>query len=155
MLQPAQKISENRHNLPLYGILAVMVLCVLLVVASVLTGTGKVRGSIGIPVVERSITFHSDAQGGFRVVDADTSQDIKRFAKGEGAFIRSSIRSMSLNRRAHRIQHDLPYRLAKTEQGRLSLIDPETGQFITVNAFGPVAARSYASLLPSQTKKEG
>jgi len=150
-----KSLKPSRHAMPFYGILAVVVFCLALVTASVLTGKGRVRGSVGTPVIERSIAFKSTANGGFSVFDPVTGDAIKTYTLGEGAFIRSSIRSMSLNRSSNGVAQNLPYKLAKTAKGKLSLIDPETEHFIVLNAFGAVASDSYNALLTRQTEKEG
>lgn len=143
------------HKVPLYGALSVVVLTVFLVGVSALTGKGTVGRTIGEPAIERSISFKTEAAGGFSVLDADTSEKIHSFGLGEGAFIRSSIRSMSLNRTSKRVQQNLPYRLVRTAEGKLSLIDPQTSHFIKLNAFGAVATTSFSQLLPDAAAGSG
>ncbi len=141
------------HKLPLYGALAVVIFALIMVTGSLATGSGKVARTIGMPVVERELVFRDDAAGVVSVLDAHSRQIIAQFGVGEGAFVRMSVRSMSLNRISHKVRQDLPYRLVRTASGKLSFIDPVTGHFIKLNAFGSVAISSFSHLLPDHSEK--
>lgn len=155
MTQHHQNEITGIHKVPLYGALAVVVLSVVLVLFSVATGKGTVGRTIGEPVMERTISFKTEPSGGFSVLDTDTSEKIQSFGLGEGAFIRSSIRSMSLNRTSKNVRQDLPYQLVQTAEGKLSLVDPETQHFIKLNAFGAVAMTSFSQLLADASAGSG
>lgn len=139
------------HRLPLFGALAVVVFAIIAVSGAVLTGSGKVQRTIGDPVVDRTITFRNDADGFVSVLDADTRETIASFGIGEGAFVRMSVRSMTLKRKSKGVRYDLPYRLVRTAEGKLSMIDPATGHFIKLNAFGSVAMSSFLKFLPDHS----
>jgi putative photosynthetic complex assembly protein len=141
------------HKVPLYAALGVVVLSLVLVTTAVLTGKGRVERTIGQPALERSIRFKSEAAGHFSVIDAATNEKIQSYGSGEGAFIRTSIRSMTLNRTSKHVPPELPYRLIKSVDGSLILVDPETDHSIKLNAFGQVALTSFSQLFaddPSQ-----
>ncbi|MEM6834000.1 MAG: photosynthetic complex assembly protein PuhC [Sphingomonadales bacterium] len=143
------------HAAPLYGALGVVVIALILVTGTVLSGKKPAQSSAAEPAIERSIRFEAEAGGSFRAIDADTQVAIRSYGLGEGTFIRTSIRSMTRNRMSHRVAGHLPYRLVATEDGKLSLIDPETGMVIGLSAFGQVASNSFAALLPVDETQEG
>ncbi len=140
------------HRLPLYGAAAVVVFAVVAVLGSHVTDMGKVERSLGVPIADRSISFRNEANGAVTVLDADTQEEITQFGVGEGTFVRMSVRSMSLNRKSKRVSYNLPYRLVRTEAGKLSIVDPETGHFIKLNAFGSIALSSFSKILPETTE---
>lgn len=141
------------HRLPLYGALAVVLFALVVVAGALVTDSGKVGRTIGEPVAERTIGFRDEAGGIVSVFDADTQQTLGRFGVGEGAFVRMSVRSMTLKRISKRVSHELPYRLVRTAEGKLSFIDPATGHFIKLNAFGSVAISSFSQFLPDHSEK--
>lgn len=141
------------HKLPLFGALGVVLFSLTLVTVAVVTDSGRVERQIGNPVAERSITFRNESAGVVSVLDAETRETIGKFGIGEGAFVRMSVRSMTLNRTSKRVRHDLPYRLVQTSEGRLSIVDPATGHFIKLNAFGSVAMSSFSKFLPDHSEK--
>lgn len=140
------------HKVPLYGALGVVVLSIVLICFAVVTGKGQVGRTIGKPAVERAISFRTNATGEFSVLDAETAETLGSFGTGAGAFIRMSVRSMTLNRTSKGIPYDLPYRLVRTADGKMSFIDPETGHFIKLNAFGSVAMTSFSQFLPNPSE---
>ncbi len=153
MNQPRRDQITGIHKLPLFGALAVVLLAIVTVVGSVSTGAGTVGRTIGVPVAERMIGFRDEAGGVVAVFDAETNETIGSFGVGEGAFLRMAVRSMTFQRTSKRIRYDLPYRLTRTDSGKMSFIDPQTGHFIKLNAFGPVAISSFSALLPDHSKQ--
>ena len=143
------------HAAPLYGALGVVVIALILVTGTVLSGKKPAQSSAAEPAIERSIRIEAEAGGSFRAIDADTQVAIRSYGLGEGTFIRTSIRSMTRNRMSHRVAGHLPYRLVASEDGKLSLIDPETGMVIGLSAFGQGASNSFAALLPVDETQEG
>ncbi|MEM7570824.1 MAG: photosynthetic complex assembly protein PuhC [Pseudomonadota bacterium] len=139
---------SGHHRWPLIGALCVIVFTVGIVAMSVATQRGQVHGSVGETRDERMITFRMEEAGAFSVIDANSEEAIGHYDVGEGAFIRSSIRSLSLNRTAQGVDYTLPYRLVRAVNGHVSLVDPHTGHFIKLNSFGPVAVNSFTPFLP-------
>lgn len=154
MTQPkSQNEITGIHKVPLYGALAVVVFSLICVLGAVVTQSGQVGRTIGEPVLERTIAFRNDPSGVVTVLDANTQEALVQFGIGEGAFVRMSVRSMTLQRASQRVDHKLPYRLVQTAKGKLSFVDPETGHFIKLNAFGAVAMSSFSQLLPGHSEK--
>ncbi|MDJ0614925.1 MAG: photosynthetic complex assembly protein PuhC [Rhizobiaceae bacterium] len=151
-----QPTSEIRgiHRLPLYGALAVVILALLLVIGSVISD-GPVAKNLGESIEERSLYILDEQNGELAVYDARTKQSLGRFLRGEGAFVRISMRSLVRMRRLKEIDLNLPFKLVKSENGDLRITDPASGEDIRVNAFGPIAIESFAKFLPSNHSEEG
>ncbi|MEL6750573.1 MAG: photosynthetic complex assembly protein PuhC [Pseudomonadota bacterium] len=143
---------EGIHKLPLFGALGVAVLALVVVAQAQVSGKGKVERSMGEVAESRSLIFR-DAPGGKVVVrDAQTGAVLARYGRGEGAFIRQSMRAMSHKRNQWSVENGQPYSLVRTTANKLVINDPVTGQFITLNAFGKVATSGYAALLRAGTE---
>ncbi|MEM8749459.1 MAG: photosynthetic complex assembly protein PuhC [Pseudomonadota bacterium] len=138
---------EGIHKLPLFGALAVVVLTVVVVIGAMQTDTGRVTRTIGEPIAERELLFRDGPKGTVIVRDAETKAVIATYGRGEGAFIRQSMRALSYNRTHYATERGQPYRLVKTAAGKLSIVDPVTGKFIKLNAFGAVAMEGFSALL--------
>ena len=145
------------HRLPVLGALGVVVLTLVLVVSSALTEGGRVRKDMGIASAERDLLFRDGKAGAIIVRDAKSREKLAEFGKGEGAFIRISMRAMTHARRTHSVPLDMPYRLVRNTQNHLSIFDPQTGEFIKLVAFGQVAKDSFSRFLeePVHTSAKG
>jgi putative photosynthetic complex assembly protein len=66
---------------------------------------------------------------------------------GEGGFIRGVLRSLARARNAQGIGSDHPFVLKQQATGTLLLEDPETGQRIDLQAFGPTNIGSFRTIL--------
>ena len=71
-------------------------------------------------------------------------------AMGEGGFIRSAVRGLARERRRRGLGPESPFELVRWSDGRISLLDPETGRSIEVDAFGPDNARPFLELLEAR-----
>ena len=145
----AQQPSERRnsHRLPLLAALAVVVLSLVVTVSTHFTGHGKVTRTIGVAAQERMIYFRDGRDGTVIVSDAQSRKVIARFGRGEGAFVRQSMRALSHNRLQQGVEKGQYYQLVQTAKGKLSIVDPVTGRFIKLNAFGKVAMDGFSQLL--------
>jgi putative photosynthetic complex assembly protein len=107
------------------------------------------------PVVQERMFSVSDFPGGVvELRDAETRELIARYDIGEGAFVRTSLRSLADAR--HRVApgDQSPFRLELRESGRLRLIDPVTEQVLELWAFGHDNALAYEVLLPGNTDSQ-
>jgi len=141
---------EGIHKLPLFGALGVAALTLFVVGGAQLSDAGKVTRTIGTPVNERALLFRDGRNGSVIVRDAEDKEIVARFGKGQGAFIRQSIRALSHGRQQRKMEKGQAYKLVQTETGKLSIIDPVTGKFIKLNAFGKVAMTGFLSLLEAK-----
>ena len=101
------------------------------------------------PVISERMFSVADLPGGrVEVRDADSGELLRDYGLGEGAFVRTSLRSLADAR--HRIDpgNTSPFRLEQRASGRLRLIDPITGQVLELWAFGHSNAEAYLELLP-------
>jgi putative photosynthetic complex assembly protein len=107
------------------------------------------------PIVQERMFSVADLPGGLvELRDADSGELLKRYDIGEGAFVRTSLRSLADAR--HRIEpgNTSPFRLEQRESGRLRLIDPVTGQVLELWAFGHSNAEAYLELLPQTNESQ-
>ena len=141
------------HKWPLYGALGVVVFTFLIVLASVLMKNEPVNMAKAETVTHRDLFFRDGEQGKVLVYDANTKKRLGSFDKGEGAFVRISMRAMAHHRKQREIDLRLPYRLIKLSDGNMKVIDPQSGHGIRLNAFGAVAVDSFAKFLNNQTGK--
>ena len=140
--------------MPLYGALAVALLAMVLVVASVIV-KGPVTTSPQDISQERFLYLLDENNGELAVYDARTKAPLGRFSKGEGAFVRISMRSLFRMRALKEIDPNKPFRLVAASNGDLRITDPQSGDGIRVNAFGPIAIESFSKFLPNRHSEEG
>lgn len=103
------------------------------------------------PVVVESalVRFVDEADGGVGVYDYESGGLVHRFGREQGSFVRTTMRAVAQNRRLAGAGDELPFRLARTEEGRLLLTDDVTRLTISLEAFGDRNMQDFAQLLPS------
>jgi putative photosynthetic complex assembly protein len=94
---------------------------------------------------QRNLHFADSPGGDVTVQDADTRETVARFS-GEQGFLRSTLRALARERHRENIGPQAPFVLVGRTDGRLTLLDPSTGQRIDLEAFGPSNAAVFASL---------
>ena len=107
------------------------------------------------PVVQERLLSVADAPGGVvEIHDGESGELIVRYDLGEGAFVRTSLRSLADAR--HRIApgDESPFRLELRESGSLRLIDPITDRALELWAFGHTNALAFQELLPRETQSQ-
>ncbi len=99
------------------------------------------------PVVESRLLDFRDLPGGVvEVYDWETGSLLSRIPSGEGSFLRGVVRSLVRQRRG--LASDVsPFTLSLHEDRRLVLSDPQTGESISLNAFGPTNLAVFTTLL--------
>ncbi|MEM9277455.1 MAG: photosynthetic complex assembly protein PuhC [Pseudomonadota bacterium] len=152
--QTGQEIT-GIHKWPLFGALALVVFSLLLVFGSVISGVEPVGFNNSPTVTERSLLFRDGNNGEVLVFDADSFQALATFEKGEGAFVRISMRGMARQRINRELDLLSPFQLMKTENGNLYILDPLSDHKIRINAFGPVATKSFSQFLERDYSKKG
>lgn len=143
------------HKWPLLGALGVVIFALLLVVGSVLGGVKPVGFANSPVVTERSLLFRDGANGEVLVFDAKSRKHLAKFEKGEGAFVRISMRGMARQRINRELDMMSPYQLIKTENGNLYIRDPQSDHKIRINAFGPIATQSFNQFLERDYSEKG
>lgn len=131
-----------------------------LVIASVI-GTAVVRLS-GVVIHEpdagvvamRELRFDDGDDGSVVVTDAGSGLAVARI-NGEQGFLRGSLRAMARERKRSGIGAGPAFQLLARSDGRLTLVDPATGQRIDLESFGPTNAAVFSRLLPATGSPAG
>ena len=143
--------DPRRDTMPRAPLLAIgaLLLVVLLGTASVrLSGSG-IRAPDAQPVVQRSLRFEDRPDGSVAVLDAKSGQQIDS-VQGEAGFLRGALRAMARERRKQGLGAEPAFELIARADGRLTLVDPATGERIDLESFGPTNAATFARLLTAQ-----
>lgn len=100
-------------------------------------------------VDSRLLSFHDQADGSVRIVDASSGADVLTVV-GEndgGGFIRGVLRGLARDRRMRGIGAGPPFELSLWRDGGLSLTDRATGRTVELGGFGPDNRAAFAKLL--------
>lgn len=146
--------DQARRPFPLGPLLgAAALLAFVLIAVGVSRGVGTVpTGAPPAPeaaatVAARDLKFVDRPDGTVAVVDAANGRDIDMLASGQDNFIRGTLRGFARERRRQDIGIDLPFRLTRWTDGRLSLDDPSTGRHVELSAFGVTNAEAFGRFL--------
>lgn len=150
-----QNEIKGIHRLPLLGALAIVLLTVVLVLVSVLGGIEPVGTKSASSVEERDLYFQDHKNGQVLVFDANSKEEIGKFQKGEGAFVRISMRSMMRQRKLKEVDLKKPFKLVRFSDGNIKIVDPYSNEFIRINAFGPIAIKSFGQFLSTNHLEKG
>jgi putative photosynthetic complex assembly protein len=99
------------------------------------------------PLEQRILRFEDAAQGNVVVRDAKTGDVIQTFGRGEGAFVRATVRALVHDRIKQGIQSSDDFRLETHNGAQLFLIDEASGRAISLNAFGPTNTAAFAAFM--------
>lgn len=101
-------------------------------------------------VIARELRFQDGPDGSVIVyeVRGDRPDEVVHIVhSGEGGFLRGILRSLARARNASGIGPEHPFVLAERTNGTVVLEDPQTGQRIDLQAFGPTNIDSFRALL--------
>jgi putative photosynthetic complex assembly protein len=131
----------------LLGIAALVAFSLLAVVVAQLGGFKAGQAAPGAIAESRDLRF-ADGQGGtVHVFDAASGQLLAALRPGTENFIRGVLRGLARERRSASLDRQVPFRLARHANGRLTLRDLATGRLVDLRAFGSTNAQSFARLL--------
>ena len=102
--------------------------------------------STATAAVVREVRFE-DRAGSVVVLDARSGTQIAALARGEDGFVRATMRSLARDRKPLGVGADVPFRLSRDRDGRVTLDDPVTGRVVPLDAFGATNARAFARFL--------
>lgn len=139
------------HDVPrgaLWAIAAALVATVLAVAAVRQSGV-SVRAPDAQALQTRSLRFEDRPDGSVAVLDGRSGREIER-VQGEAGFLRGALRAMARERRMRGLGAEVPFELIARTDGRLTLVDPATGERLDLESFGPTNAGVFRRLMTPQ-----
>lgn len=101
------------------------------------------------PTVQRSLIFEDQKDGGVRVADGVSGRTLT-VLYGEQGFVRGALRALARERFSRGIGSAQPFDLIARVDGRVTLMDPSTGQRVDLESFGPTNTAEFARFLAMQ-----
>jgi hypothetical protein len=83
------------------------------------------------------------------VTDGKTGEKLTALY-GEQGFVRGALRALSRERHARGIGSVPPFELVAHVDGRITLVDPSTGQRVDLESFGPTNTAEFARFFAMQ-----
>jgi putative photosynthetic complex assembly protein len=100
------------------------------------TDIGATRLTPAAPVETLSLKFNDLADGSIGIYDTVKQRNIDILAPGKNGFVRVVMRGLALDRTVNGDSAEVPFKLSKLADGRLTLTDPTSGKIVTLEAFG-------------------
>lgn len=145
---PAAPAADTMPRGPLLAIGALL-LVALVGVASVRLSGVEIREPDAPAVATRSLRFEDRPDGSVAVLDATSGRQIHAI-QGEAGFLRGALRAMARERRKQGLGSAPAFELIARADGRLTLVDPATGERVDLESFGPTNAGAFAQLLTAR-----
>lgn len=145
---PASPAADTMPRGPLWAIGALL-LVALVGVASVRLSGVEIREPDAPAVATRSLRFEDRPDGSVAVLDATNGRQIHAI-QGEAGFLRGALRAMARERRKQGLGSAPAFELIARADGRLTLVDPATGERVDLESFGPTNAGAFAQLLTAR-----
>jgi putative photosynthetic complex assembly protein len=102
----------------------------------------------------RILTFDDAPSGQVIVRDKLSQKIIAKFGRGEGSFVRATLRALVHDRQHKGASMTEAFRLERHSNGQLFLIDEATAKAISLNAFGPDNTAAFAAFLSTPNPGE-
>jgi putative photosynthetic complex assembly protein len=148
-MNTAQPTRGMRIPKPL-ALIAVSGLAALILFVADYVNTGKLTREVDAQaVMTKQLRFEDRSDGSIAVVSAADGQVVK-VIEGEAGFVRGILRAMARERRIKGVDQTIPFDLIARADGRLTLVDPATGNRIDLESFGKDNAIEFAVLLKPQ-----
>ncbi|MEQ9505126.1 MAG: photosynthetic complex assembly protein PuhC [Hyphomonas sp.] len=147
MTNPAHNhdLHPPRHLLMAIG--ALLLLTLVGVGATQLSGAGHVTNWRALSVESLPLVFEDGADGSIVVTDPATGALLRTWEPETGGFVRTAMRSLALQRRQMGIGSGPAFVLHRTENDKLIMEDPETGEWVSLDAFGGDNVAEFRKLL--------
>ena len=110
-----------------------------------ITGNGPDQKAAA-PTLQRSLVFLDQKDGGVRVEDGVTGETLT-VLHGEQGFVRGALRALTRERYSRGIGSATPFELIARVDGRVTLLDPSTGQRVDLESFGPTNVAEFSRFL--------
>jgi putative photosynthetic complex assembly protein len=111
------------------------------------TGFGSIREPQASANRTRELRFDDRLDGAIAITQASDGRTISVIKPGTDGFVRTVMRSLARERRLHEGDRQVPFRLTRWADGRLSIEDPATGRRIDLGAFGTANTQAFARLM--------
>ncbi len=115
-------------------------------VASVRMSGVDIRAPDEAALAVRELRFEDRPDGSVVVIDAPT-RTVIHTVTGENGFFRGALRGLARERKRNGLGPEQPFQLIGRADGRLTLVDPATGQRIDLESFGPTNAAVFARFM--------
>ena len=126
-----------------------LLLSTIMVVAAVRWTGMSIREPDAPSVEVAPLHFRDLPDGSIAVLDDRTGQRVHTVS-GEAGFLRGALRVLSHERLRRGMGDTAPFELHRRQDGRLTLIDPQTGVRLDLESFGPQHAGSFARLMKKE-----
>jgi putative photosynthetic complex assembly protein len=143
----AQVHSHSFNPVPLRAAMVLVLLSMLVIGVSRLTGIGFSHVPDAEAVAVRELRFEDRPDGSIAVIDARAGRELDTVAPGSNGFLRGTLRGLARERKRMSLGPEIPFRLLGRSDGRLTLEDPATGRRVDLESFGPTNAAVFARLL--------
>jgi putative photosynthetic complex assembly protein len=136
------------NNVPRAALVAVgaLVAATLVAVGAVRISGVPIRAPDAEPMQTRSLRFEDRPDGGVAVIEAREARELVVLT-GEQGFLRGALRALTRERARRGLGAEQPFELIARADGRLTLLDPATGERVDLESFGPTNAGVFARLL--------
>jgi len=132
------------------ALIAVGGLAALILFVADFVDSGKLtREADANAVITKQLRFEDRSDGSIAVISAPDGQVVK-VIEGEAGFVRGILRAMARERRIKEVNQTIPFELIARADGRLTLLDPATGNRIDLESFGKDNVIEFAVLLKPQ-----
>jgi putative photosynthetic complex assembly protein len=135
----------------LIGAAALVALAVVSAAAARMTGIGTTKMPDVGAVESRDLRFDDRADGAVVIHDVCDDSIVEILSPGTNGFLRGVLRGLVRERKRQGIGPDLPFRLTRWTDGRLSIEDVATRQQIDFGAFGPTNSAVFARLIQERS----
>lgn len=113
-----------------------------------ISGAGHVTNWRAMSAQSLPLVFEDGADGSIVVREPATGAVLRTWAPETGGFVRTAMRSLALQRRHMGIGPGPAFVLHRTENGNLIIEDPETSEWVSLDAFGGDNAAEFRKLIP-------
>lgn len=104
-------------------------------------------------VASRELLFRDMPDGGVAIYDArDQAAPISVAAPQTNGFLRAAMRTLASQRKRMEADREVPFRLTRYADGRLTLEDPTTHRIVEMEAFGADNEKVFAALLTARPR---
>ena len=149
-MSSAQSAQQGMRTPKPLAIIAVSSLAALILFVANYVNTGKLtREADAKAVITKQLRFEDRSNGSIAVISAPDGQIVK-VIEGEAGFVRGILRAMARERRIKEVNQSIPFELIARADGRLTLVDPATGNRIDLESFGKDNVIEFAVLLKPQ-----